>query len=133
MASNLVAMASNHKAMTSNVIAVAYNLIAMAIAIAFNLIAATTNLKAMASNLIAMASTFPLFRKILAPQLVAGVTRNVSGCMLQHNVLDVKASNEGGAKLEEELFESLESGCISSDTNAVGPESRDFRGGPCIA
>ena len=48
---------------------------AVTVAMASNLLAMASNLIAMASNLIAMVSTFPLFRKILAPQLVAGVTR----------------------------------------------------------
>ena len=45
------------------------------IVMASNLIAMASVLIAMASMLIAMASTFPLFRKSLAPQRMAGVTK----------------------------------------------------------
>ena len=45
------------------------------IVMASNLIAMASVLIAMASMLIAMASTFPLFRKSLAPQRMAEVTK----------------------------------------------------------
>ena len=86
----------------------------------------------MASNLTEMASTFPLFRKILAPQLVAGVTRNVS-YSLQHNGFDVGATGVGMTKLEDEPLKCMEPSRLYAATNTVRPKGGDLRGRSSVA
>ena len=91
-----------------------------------------SNLRAMASNLTGMASTFPLFRKILAPQLVAGVTRNTSYDLEQDHI-NVLPTNECGLEGLEEVFGCLKPTGGNAAANAMRPEGCHFRRGPSVA
>ena len=79
-----------------------------------------------------MASTFPLFRKILAPQLMAGVTRNTSYDLEQDHV-NVLPTNIGGFEGQEVLFDCLEPTWGYAAAHAMRPEGGHFRGRPSIA
>ena len=98
--------------MASNLLAMASNLLAMA-----------SNLRAMASNLLAMASTFPLFRKILAPQLVTGETRNSTS---DRDHIYVFAAWVCSSERQPKLLDCLEPGRANPATDTVCPVGCDM-------